>query len=84
MLFLIFSSLTVSRFIVAESMEAEKKRSKGGFLNLFDWNGKSRKKLFANIPEELPGNFFFFNILFSRYHVSLPMLWNNFLVQQCV
>ncbi|KAL5786741.1 hypothetical protein ACOSQ2_009133 [Xanthoceras sorbifolium] len=32
-------------------MEVEKKRSKGGFLNLFDWNGKSRKKLFANNPE---------------------------------
>ncbi|KAM7272450.1 hypothetical protein ACFE04_027113 [Oxalis oulophora] len=28
-------------------MEVEKKRSKGGFLNFFDWNGKSRKKLFA-------------------------------------
>lgn len=36
-------------------MEAEKKRSKGGFLHLFDWNGKSRKKLFANNSEELPG-----------------------------
>lgn len=36
-------------------MEAEKKRSKGGFLHLFDWNGKSRKKLFANHSEELPG-----------------------------
>ncbi|XP_030504248.2 uncharacterized protein LOC115719372 [Cannabis sativa] len=35
-------------------MEVEKKRSKGGFLNLFDWNGKSRKKLFANNLEELP------------------------------
>ncbi|KAK1582838.1 hypothetical protein Q3G72_018737 [Acer saccharum] len=32
-------------------MEVEKKRSKGGFLNLFDWNGKSRKKLFSNNPE---------------------------------
>ncbi|KAF7805062.1 DUF4378 domain protein [Senna tora] len=35
-------------------METEKRRSKGGFLNLFDWNGKSRKKLFndnPNIPE---------------------------------
>ncbi|XP_024027499.1 uncharacterized protein LOC21394114 [Morus notabilis] len=37
-------------------MEAEKKRSKGGFLHLFDWNGKSRKKLFANNSEELPGS----------------------------
>ncbi|PON48252.1 hypothetical protein PanWU01x14_239020 [Parasponia andersonii] len=35
-------------------MEVEKKRSKGGFLNLFDWNGKSRKKLFANNLGELP------------------------------
>ncbi|KAG6646725.1 uncharacterized protein LOC122316594 isoform X1 [Carya illinoinensis] len=37
-------------------MEVEKRRSKGGFLNLFDWNGRSRKKLFSNnseLPEEL-------------------------------
>lgn len=37
-------------------MEVEKRRSKGGFLNLFDWNGKSRKKLFSNnsdLPEEV-------------------------------
>ena len=72
MLFLIFSSLTVSRFIVAESMEAEKKRSKGGFLNLFDWNGKSRKKLFANIPEELPGNFFF--LIFCSHDIMFYCL----------
>ncbi|XP_044483273.1 uncharacterized protein LOC123209344 isoform X2 [Mangifera indica] len=32
-------------------MEVEKKRSKGGFLHLFDWNGKSRKKLFSNNPD---------------------------------
>ncbi|KAL1549763.1 hypothetical protein AAHA92_17820 [Salvia divinorum] len=34
-------------------MEVEK-RGKGGFLQLFDWNGKSRKKLFTskpNLPE---------------------------------
>lgn len=36
-------------------MEVEKTRSKGGFLNLFDWNGKSRKKLFAN-NSDLPGS----------------------------
>ncbi|KAB1202127.1 hypothetical protein CJ030_MR8G002384 [Morella rubra] len=37
-------------------MEVEKRRSKGRFLNLFDWNGKSRKKLFSNnshLPEGL-------------------------------
>ncbi|KAH9689619.1 hypothetical protein KPL70_015567 [Citrus sinensis] len=34
--------------LLDEMMEAEKKRSKGGFLQLFDWNGKSRKKLFSN------------------------------------
>ncbi|CAK7340573.1 unnamed protein product [Dovyalis caffra] len=34
-------------------MEGERKRSKGGFFHLFDWNGKSRKKLFAN-NSELP------------------------------
>ncbi|KAB2630246.1 hypothetical protein D8674_007765 [Pyrus ussuriensis x Pyrus communis] len=32
-------------------MEVEKRRSKGGFLNLFDWNGKSRKKLFSASSE---------------------------------
>ncbi|XP_038705195.1 uncharacterized protein LOC120001047 isoform X2 [Tripterygium wilfordii] len=31
-------------------MEVEKKRQKGGLLHLFDWNGKSRKKLFSNNP----------------------------------
>jgi hypothetical protein len=30
-------------------MEAvERKRSRGGFLNMFDWPGKSRKKLFSS------------------------------------
>lgn len=32
-------------------MEVEKKSSKGGFLHLFDWNVKSRKKLFSNKTE---------------------------------
>ncbi|XP_050381784.1 uncharacterized protein LOC126798773 isoform X2 [Argentina anserina] len=32
-------------------MEVEKKRSKGGFFNLFDWNGKSKKKLFSSNSE---------------------------------
>ncbi|GMH10432.1 hypothetical protein Nepgr_012273 [Nepenthes gracilis] len=34
-------------------MAAEKKGSKGNFLYLFDWNTKSRKKLFSNKSEEL-------------------------------
>ncbi|XWS57447.1 hypothetical protein CRYUN_Cryun09bG0174900 [Craigia yunnanensis] len=34
-----------------EIMEVERKRSKGGFFQLFDWNGKSRKKLFSNNSE---------------------------------
>ncbi|RQO98804.1 hypothetical protein POPTR_013G010500v4 [Populus trichocarpa] len=37
-------------------MEVERKRTKGGFFHLFDWNGKSRKKLFVNnyeFPEGL-------------------------------
>ncbi|CAN4110983.1 unnamed protein product [Withania somnifera] len=34
-------------------MEVEKRSSKGGFLQLFDWNSKSRKKLFSN-KSELP------------------------------
>ncbi|GAA0141035.1 transferase [Lithospermum erythrorhizon] len=36
-------------------MEVEKRSSKGGFLQLFDWNLKSRKKLFSN-KSELPEN----------------------------
>ncbi|XP_074326711.1 uncharacterized protein LOC141664644 isoform X2 [Apium graveolens] len=35
-------------------MEAEKRSSKGGFFQLFDWNAKSKKKLFSNksaLPE---------------------------------
>ncbi|CAI9103499.1 OLC1v1001994C1 [Oldenlandia corymbosa var. corymbosa] len=32
-------------------MEVEKRSSKGGFLQLFDWNVKSRKKLFSNKSE---------------------------------
>jgi len=33
----------------------EKKRSKGSFFSLFDWNSKSRKKLVWN-NQTLPGN----------------------------
>ncbi|KAK4273401.1 hypothetical protein QN277_021812 [Acacia crassicarpa] len=32
-------------------METDKRRSKGGFLSLFDWNGKSRRKLFTDNPK---------------------------------
>ncbi|XVF41790.1 hypothetical protein PTKIN_Ptkin01aG0308900 [Pterospermum kingtungense] len=32
-------------------MEVERKRSKGGFFQLFDWSGKSRKKLFSKDSE---------------------------------
>jgi len=35
----------------------ERKRSRGGFLNLFDWHGKSRKKLFSGSTSELSGLF---------------------------
>ncbi|XP_028081632.1 uncharacterized protein LOC114283028 isoform X1 [Camellia sinensis] len=34
-------------------MDIEKRASKGGFLQLFDWNVKSRKKLFSNKSELL-------------------------------
>lgn len=37
-------------------MEVEKRNSKGGFFQLFDWNGKSRKKLFPD-KQESPGKF---------------------------
>lgn len=39
-------------------MEVDKRSSKGGFLQLFDWNVKSRKKLFSNKPD-LPGTLLF-------------------------
>ncbi|XP_076928021.1 uncharacterized protein LOC143591814 [Bidens hawaiensis] len=35
-------------------MEVEKWSSKGGFLQLFDWNVKSRKKLFSNKTKDVP------------------------------
>ncbi|KDP23410.1 hypothetical protein JCGZ_23243 [Jatropha curcas] len=37
-------------------MEGERKRSKGGFFHFFDWNGKSRKKLFSNNFEVAEGS----------------------------
>lgn len=44
---------TWSTWLLNEEMEVEKRSSKGGFLQLFDWNSKSRKKLFSN-KSELP------------------------------
>lgn len=61
----------------------EKKRSKGSFLSLFDWNAKSRKKLVWNNPT-LPGNFihvvFFFNVPFCCHcflvmFIYLGLVW---------
>lgn len=43
-------------------MEVEKRGSRGGFFHMFDWNRKSRKKLFLN-NSELFGNFLFLLIL---------------------
>ncbi|KAJ9185981.1 hypothetical protein P3X46_005546 [Hevea brasiliensis] len=37
-------------------MEGERKRSKGIFFHFFDWNGKSRKKLFVNNSELSEGS----------------------------
>lgn len=37
-------------------MEVEKRNSKGGFFQLFDWNGKSRKKLFPDKQESPEGS----------------------------
>lgn len=54
-------------------MEVEEKRSRGGFFNLFDWNGKSRKKLFLNTSTELPGNSCFlsdFNVMHILHLLS--------------
>lgn len=64
-------------------MEAEKRSSKGGFFQLFDWNVKSKKKLFSN-KSALPGTclihinicFFFLGlvILFSRLNFNLILV----------
>ncbi|KAG8648306.1 uncharacterized protein LOC110622988 isoform X2 [Manihot esculenta] len=37
-------------------MDGERKRSKGSFFHFFDWNGKSRKKLFENNSELSEGS----------------------------
>lgn len=44
-------------------MEAERRSSKGGFFQLFDWNAKSKKKLFSN-KSALPGTSIQHNYLF--------------------
>lgn len=55
-------------------MGIEKQSSKsgnyvGGFLQLFDWNAKSRKKLFSS-KSDLPGMNFFFAEINSFEHLS--------------
>lgn len=47
-------------------MGVEKQGSKGGgyaggFFQLFDWNAKSRKKLFSN-KSDLPGKLYYMHI----------------------
>lgn len=54
-------------------MEVDKKRSKGGFLNLFDWNGKSRKKLFSSNSES-SGRFIFSRIFVLFLGIYLAYL----------
>jgi hypothetical protein len=56
----------------------EKKRSKGSFFSLFDWNAKSRKKLVWNNPTSQPGNvnhfvMSLFNVLFLLLYSLLAM-----------
>lgn len=53
-------------------MEVEKKRSKGGFFNLFDWNGKSRKKLFSSNSESS-----------GRYQIMYIWLCHAYLFYRC-
>lgn len=54
-------------------MEMEKRRSKGSFLSLFDWNAKSRKKLLWNDPN-LPGNPNLMFILVVIFCLSCPYI----------
>lgn len=56
-------------------MEVEKRGSRGGFFQIFDWNRKSRKKLFLN-NIHLSGTFSFLvhsdsEYLFFCFHLSL-------------
>lgn len=60
-------------YIVDEKMEVEKRSSKGGFFQLFEWNVKSRKKLFSN-KSELPGNFTSQFLLWLRCHYKYVYL----------
>lgn len=57
-------------------MEVEK-RGKGGFLQLFDWNGKSRKKLFSSKPD-LPGTLLLIVtvVMFATFFVALVLLYS--------
>ena len=50
-------------------MEVEKKRSKVGFLNLFDWNGKSRKKLLSASSES--SGRYIFNFTYFLVYILL-------------
>lgn len=52
-------------------MEVEK-RGKGGFLQLFDWNGKSRKKLFSS-KLDVPGILLFLLVTFVML-VIVPLV----------
>ncbi|KAL8545495.1 hypothetical protein ACS0TY_005588 [Phlomoides rotata] len=48
-------------------MEVEKRGAKGGFFQLFDWNGKSRKKLFSSKSQLPEGS----NQVKESYHGSV-------------
>ncbi|KAL3620644.1 hypothetical protein CASFOL_035556 [Castilleja foliolosa] len=56
-------------------MEVEKRGVKGGFFQLFDWNGKSRKKLFSgrsDFPESSnQGKDYYRNSVIGQHHQGL-------------
>ena len=61
---------TVVNHIGENKMDiVERKRPRGAFLNLFDWPGKSRKKLFSSNISQISGMtfhpfVFFINIMY--------------------
>ena len=61
-----------------EKMEVEKRSSKGGFLQLFDYIVNSWRKLFS-AKSELFGNFLF-DIFFSFALLSLCLILSFFIV----
>lgn len=67
---------------IGEEMDIEQRETKGGFFKLFDWNAKSRKKLFSN-NYELPGNGFLMILVYSE-HVLMHLFLHFYCSLACL